>query len=289
MKNALLLLLTLTSVNFAQAKKTNLTEPKRPLVLWLHGCLQTPEQFIEQSQIKEITGFVNPLILAPEQSIFANPAKCWNWFLPSLQERERLMSSLVGEIQHLIASGVVDPDRVYVGGFSAGSVLATHFSVCYPDVFKGALLHSGAPYKYVNSLFSFGDDEEKLASWAYDCGDHRKKTKLSTVIIFSGTHDLISTAKSNELVLKQFLGFFDLLDDQKLNDSAVASIEKLATGRKDDKITHYNMYTGASVSFVSINKMRHQYSGGHENSFATSPETLSATQAFLEWTNHFTR
>lgn len=288
MKKLILILLALTTVNIAEAKKKTSEVAKRPLVLWLHGCLQTPESFITQSKIEEITGEVNPVILAPEQSIFANPVKCWNWFLPSFQDRQEFMSSIVEDIQGLISSGVVDADRVYVGGFSAGSVLATHFSVCYPDVFKGALLHSGAPYKFVQSLFSF-NDEENLAEWAYECGDHTKETKLNTVIIFSGTHDPIATARDNKLVLKQMLGFYDLLDDQQLNDSAVAAVVVSGTDRENDKITDYAMKSGAHVRFVSIYKMRHQYSGGDENSLATSPDTLSATQVFLEWTANFTQ
>lgn len=286
MKKVILILLVLTAVNMAHAKKKNSPVPKRPLVLWLHGCLQTPEDFITQSKIEEITGEVNPVILAPEQSIFANPVKCWNWFLPSLQDRTEFMSSVVDEIQALIDQGVVDKERIYVGGFSAGSVLATHFSLCYPEVFKGALLHSGAPYKFVQSLFSF-DDEENLAQWAYECGDHSKEAKLNNVIIFSGTHDPISTASSNKLVLKQFLGFFDLLDDQELNDSAVADVTVSTTDRPQDTITDYTMTSGAQVRFVSIYKMRHQYSGG--DGLATSPDTLSATQAFLDWTANFTK
>ena len=280
MKKIILILLTLTTVNIAHAK--------RPLVLWLHGCLQTPAQFITQSKIEEITGEVNPVILAPEQSIFANPVKCWNWFLPSLQDRKEFMSSVVDEIQGLIDQGLVDHERIYVGGFSAGSVLATHFSLCYPEVFKGALLHSGAPYKFVQSLFSFAD-EKSLAEWAYECGDHSKKTKLNNVIIFSGTHDPISTMRDNELVLKQVLGFYDLSDDQELNDSAVANVTVATTDRPNDSITDYIMNSGAHVRFVSIHRMRHQYSGGDENSLATSPATLSATQAFLEWTANFTK
>lgn len=286
MKKIVLILLALTAVNIAEAKKKNSPVAKRPLVLWLHGCLQTPEDFITQSKIEEITGEVNPVILAPEQSIFANPVKCWNWFLPSLQDRTEFMSSVVDDIQGLIDQGVVDQERIYVGGFSAGSVLATHFSLCYPDVFKGALLHSGAPYKFVQSLFSF-DDEENLAQWAYECGDHTKAAKLNSVTIFSGTHDPISTASSNKLVLKQFLGFFDLLDDQELNDSAVADVTVSTTDRPQDTITDYTMTSGAQVHFVSIYKMRHQYSGG--DGLATSPDTLSATQAFLDWTANFTK
>lgn len=287
MKKLILILLTLTTVNVAFAKKKS-PVAKRPLVLWLHGCLQTPEQFITQSKIEEITSEVNPVILAPEQSIFANPVKCWNWFLPSLQDNSEFMASVVGQIQDLISQGIVDEERIYVGGFSAGSVLSTHFAVCYPDVFKGALLHSGAPYKFVQNLFTLGNEDD-LAQAAYDCGDRNQKTKLNNVIIFSGTHDPVSTARDNELVLKQVLGFYDLLDDQELNDSAVEDVTVLTTDRPKDKITDFKMHTGAHVRFVSIHKMRHQYSGGDENSLATSPDTLSATQAFLGWTLNFTK
>lgn len=287
MKKLSLILLILTTVNIVHAKKSPVA--KRPLVLWLHGCLQTPEQFITQSKIEEITGEVNPVILAPEQSLFANPMKCWNWFLPNLQDNSKFMASVVDDIQGLIDGGVVDKERIYVGGFSAGSVLSTHFALCYPDVFKGALLHSGAPYKFVQSLFSFGDDEEKLAEWAYECGDHTKEIKLNNVIIFSGSHDPVSTARDNELVLKQMLGFYDLLDDQELNDSAVEEVTVSTTDRPKDTIADYTMTSGAHVRFVSIHKMRHQYSGGDENSLATSPDTLSATQAFLDWTLNFTK
>ncbi|MCM2353567.1 MAG: PHB depolymerase family esterase [Pseudobdellovibrio sp.] len=287
MKKLILILLTLTTVNVAFAKKKS-PVAKRPLVLWLHGCLQTPEQFITQSKIEEITSEVNPVILAPEQSIFANPVKCWNWFLPSLQDNSEFMASVVGQIQDLISQGIVDEERIYVGGFSAGSVLSTHFAVCYPDVFKGALLHSGAPYKFVQNLFTLGNEDD-LAQAAYDCGDRNQKTKLNNVIIFSGTHDPVSTARDNELVLKQVLGFYDLLDDQELNDSAVEDVTVLTTDRPKDKITDFKMHTGAHVRFVSIHKMRHQYSGGDKNSLATSPDTLSATQAFLGWTLNFTK
>lgn len=287
MKKLILILLTLTTVNIAFAKKKS-PVAKRPLVLWLHGCLQTPEQFISMSRIEEITGEVNPVILAPEQSIFANPVKCWNWFLPSLQDDSEFMASVVGQIQDLISQGVVDKERIYVGGFSAGSVLSTHFALCYPDIFKGALLHSGAPYKFVQNLFTLGNEDD-LAQAAYDCGDHTKETKLNNVIIFSGTHDPVSKARDNELVLKQVLGFYDLLDDQELNDSAVEEVTVSTTDRPKDTITDYAMTSGAHVRFVSIHKMRHQYSGGDENTIATSPDTLSATQAFLDWTLNFTK
>ena len=280
MKKIFLILLVVSAFS-------NIAEAKRPLVLWLHGCLQSSESFITQSKIEELTNEVNPVILAPEQSIFANPVKCWNWFLPSLQERKAFMAAVASDIAALVDSGVVDKDRIYVGGFSAGAVLSTHFALCYPEIFKGALLHSGAPFKFVQSLFGMGSDDD-LAYVGYECADHVLPAKLNTVTIFSGTNDLISTPRDNKLVLEQFLGFYDLSDDQLLNDSSVAAVTVSTTDHEGDKITDYVMHSGSHVRFVSIKGMRHQFSGGDENSLATSPETLSAVDAFLKWTENFT-
>lgn len=280
MKKIFLILLVLSAFS-------NIAEAKRPLVLWLHGCLQSPESFISQTKIVELTSEVDPVILAPEQNIFANPVKCWNWFLPSLQERKAFMAATVAEIKTLVKSGVVDENRIYVGGFSAGSVLSTHFALCYPEIFKGALLHSGAPFKFAQSFFGIGEDDD-LAYAGYECADHTKTSKLNSVTIFSGTNDLISTPRDNKLVLKQMLGFYDLSDDQKLNDSAVAAVIISTTERKEDKITDYVMHSGAHVRFVAIKGMRHQWSGGADDMIATSPDTLSAVDAFLQWTKNFT-
>jgi pimeloyl-ACP methyl ester carboxylesterase len=38
----------------------------------------------------------------------------------------------------------VDPQRVYIGGFSGGSRVALHIALGYPDVFRGALLDAGS-------------------------------------------------------------------------------------------------------------------------------------------------
>lgn len=38
----------------------------------------------------------------------------------------------------------VDPERVYVGGFSGGSRVALRLAVAYPDLFHGALLNAGS-------------------------------------------------------------------------------------------------------------------------------------------------
>jgi pimeloyl-ACP methyl ester carboxylesterase len=45
---------------------------------------------------------------------------------------------------NVMARYPVDPDRVYIGGFSGGSRIALRLALGYPDVFRGALLNAGS-------------------------------------------------------------------------------------------------------------------------------------------------
>ena len=46
--------------------------------------------------------------------------------------------------QNVIGRYRIDPERVYVGGFSGGSRVALRIALGYPDVFHGALLNAGS-------------------------------------------------------------------------------------------------------------------------------------------------
>ena len=46
--------------------------------------------------------------------------------------------------QNIMRRYPVDPDRVYIGGFSGGSRTALRLALGYPDLFRGALLNAGS-------------------------------------------------------------------------------------------------------------------------------------------------
>jgi hypothetical protein len=46
--------------------------------------------------------------------------------------------------QNIVDRYKIDPQHVYVGGFSGGSRVAMHLALGYPDIFRGALLDAGA-------------------------------------------------------------------------------------------------------------------------------------------------
>ena len=46
--------------------------------------------------------------------------------------------------ENIIAEYRVDPERVYIGGFSGGSRIALRLAIGYPDLFHGAILNAGS-------------------------------------------------------------------------------------------------------------------------------------------------
>ena len=52
----------------------------RPLLLMLHGCTQTPDDFATGTRMNDAARAGGFLVLYPAQSAFANLHRCWNWF-----------------------------------------------------------------------------------------------------------------------------------------------------------------------------------------------------------------
>ena len=251
------------------------TQQPRPLILWMHGCTQSASEFLSLTKLQEKQESlgIDSIVLAPDQSFFKNPLSCWNWFTGSNQTRGAgKLQEIVDQIQRLIAKGFVDPEQVYVGGFSAGGVMATHFAYCYPDVFKTVLIHSGAPFKFLTrQKYS----ENDLGQKAIDCSRTVKHKRLKDILIVHGTRDKIAFPSNGVKSVDQALYFMDKIDDGQKNYSLRKTLDAGGLARWESNQGH-------SVNYISITNMGHAWSGGDPRYRFTSPHTIDATQLFLE-------
>ncbi|WII71464.1 PHB depolymerase family esterase [Bdellovibrio sp. 22V] len=255
---------------------------KRPLLLWLHGCRQTTEKFVDITDVVAKTQHLDPLIIAPFQKSKLNILKCWNFTSSEMQKRDGEFMQVIDEVKKHIDSGEVDPDRVFVGGFSSGAMFANHLALCFPDIFKGALIHSGAPFNVTGSMtLASARDQVRDALACAQTGAHDQglaSRRLKTLFYIHGKKDKIVPTFMGRNAFTQSVYYLDALDDKKFN--------------KSFRVTHITSPQGYSVRFndgssatyLEIEGMSHRWSGSKPGSDFSSPETLSSIDVFLELT-----
>jgi poly(hydroxyalkanoate) depolymerase family esterase len=126
-----------------------------PLIIMLHGCKQTPEDFAVGTAMNEAAEVAGLLVAYPAQTKAANRMNCWNWFHVKHQNRGEgepaIIAGITREIMKLYA---VDTRRVYVAGLSAGGSMAVVMGNTYPDLYAAIGVHSGLVYRGANNAYN---------------------------------------------------------------------------------------------------------------------------------------
>jgi poly(hydroxyalkanoate) depolymerase family esterase len=192
----------------------NRPDPLMPLILMLHGCTQSPEDFATGTGMNALAEEFGCLVVYPSQTHGANAQKCWNWFRPQDQKRGRGEPALLaGMVQEILRDRGGDPARVYVAGLSAGGAAAAILAAAYPEIFSAAGIHSGLP---------LGAAQDVGSAFAAMRGGAEKGAEVIPVptIIFHGQADGTVHPKNGNVLLAQALhGQSGLLETRKSGTS----------------------------------------------------------------------
>ena len=127
--------------------------PNAPLVVVLHGCMQSADGYDKASGWSELADEQGLALLYPEQQRSNNANGCFNWFEPANTRRD---SGEIMSIRQMIAAVVtrqaIDPARIFVTGLSAGGAMAASMLATYPELFAGGAIIAGLPHGAANGM-----------------------------------------------------------------------------------------------------------------------------------------
>ena len=264
-----------------------------PLVVMLHGCTQTPDDFATGTRMNVAAEARECFVVYPAQSQQANVSKCWNWFQPGDQCRDRGEPAIIaGLVRELSLTYGLNRERIYVAGLSAGGAMAVILGRAYPDLFAAVGVHSGLPYRIAHDVPSaFAAMQRRTLSTLRQAHAASASASPSTLptIVFHGDRDATVHPDNGEQVASETLR----TNAAETLEGAGAAVESrkgtLAGGRGYTRTIFRNIDDRAVGEHWLVHGGGHAWSGGDARGSFTDPEGPDATAEMLRFFLEHTR
>jgi poly(hydroxyalkanoate) depolymerase family esterase len=245
-----------------------------PLVVMLHGCTQSPDDFAAGTRMNFIAEEQTCFVVYPAQRSEANQSKCWNWFRTADQQRGRGEPLLIAGItRQIMRDYSVDPKRVYVGGLSAGAAAAAIMGATYRDLYAAIGVHSGLPCGAAIDLPSAfvamrqgARSDDKLIP-----GDGPPVP----TIVFHGDRDTTVHPNNGDQILERSI--------RTTNTQKHVHRGRIPGGHAYTRTIHSDARGRGIIEYWNIHGAGHAWSGGSPAGSYTDPRGPDATREMLRF------
>jgi len=253
-------------------------EGPRPLVVMLHGCTQSPDDFAAGTRMNLLAEEEGLLVAYPAQAEAANATRCWNWFNPPDQQREGGEPSIIaGIVRRVIREHGADPHRVFVAGLSAGGAEAAILGATHPDLFAGVGVHSGLARGAASGIPSAFAAMRRGGPVPEPAGVANGRARLVPAIVFHGDADATVNPLNGERVIEQFMA----VEGAELRTAVEPG--QAPGGRPYTRTRHTDTAGRTLLEHWVVHGLGHGWSGGSPDGSYTDPLGPDASQEMLRF------
>jgi poly(hydroxyalkanoate) depolymerase family esterase len=252
------------------------SEP-RPLIVMLHGCLQTADDFSAGTRMNFAAEESSCFVVYPEQPAAANASKCWNWFKQSDQRRGRGEPALIAGITRQVVNDYgIDARRIYIAGLSAGGAAAATMGETYPDLYAAVGVHSGLACGAARDLpTAFAAMRGHGPVRGNPNGVHTRRRRALPTIVFHGDQDTtVHPRNGTEVIARANTG-----------EHSDASVERetVSSGRRYTRSVQRDAGGRSVLEQWELHGAGHAWSGGNLAGSFTDPTGPDATKEMLRF------
>ncbi|MDQ6917021.1 MAG: PHB depolymerase family esterase [Pseudomonadota bacterium] len=270
---------------------------RRPLIVLLHGCKQTPEDIAAATRIAAHADANDWLVLLPRQTSKANLWSCWNWFDGATSAGRGEAAIIAAQIKAVRRSHRVHPRKIFAAGMSAGGCVAAVLGLRQPQLFAGVFVHSGvacgaasAPLKAM-SVLAHGADTDYESIGADARAAAPRGALPVTLLAIAGADDHAVAEINTRQLVAQFLAF----NGKPVPHSATPDIlppadHEMATtlaGGRIMTVSNYRVDGRVVARWIRISGLGHAWSGGDDAFPYNDPKPPDATALLAQFVAEF--
>jgi poly(hydroxyalkanoate) depolymerase family esterase len=247
---------------------------RRPLIVLIHGCKQTPEDISAATRIAAHADANGWLVLLPRQVAKANPWSCWNWFDTATSAGRGEAAIVAAQVRAVRRAYRVHPRKVYAVGMSAGGCLAAVLGLRHPKLFAGVFVHSGvacgaasAPLTAMRVL-TYGADTNYEKIGANARADVPRRALPVALLAIGGADDTAVAEINTIQLVRQYLVFNGKLVQQSHPPNVLPPADHETTSTlpagRIMTVSDYRDGVRLVVRRVRVTGLGHAWSGGDD-------------------------